>query len=236
MRCVKHKRVAGGFTLIELLVVISIIALLLSILMPSLAQVKEKARRLMCATHQKQLSLAINMYADQNRGRYPALMKDKDIQSVENMLAWNPADLLKSDLGQDNRTELWKCPSDNGKGLWGQVGYGDPVYWRSYSANGYIVGALNSIPRDRARLWGQTVLFSENWTGFGAHRQEGFTSLTIYDQRSREGDKAVLHVGKKEARSNYSFIDGHVDFLTWRTVSPSGLMGEGMYKPYPNAR
>jgi len=52
-----------GFTLIELLVVISIIALLLSILMPALSKVKEKARAIVCRSNLKQISQAMIMYS-----------------------------------------------------------------------------------------------------------------------------------------------------------------------------
>ena len=60
-----------GFTLIELLVVVAIIALLLSILMPSLTTAKEHARRLSCATHQKTIGVAIAMYANQQKDKLP---------------------------------------------------------------------------------------------------------------------------------------------------------------------
>jgi prepilin-type N-terminal cleavage/methylation domain-containing protein/prepilin-type processing-associated H-X9-DG protein len=55
-----------GFTLIELLVVLSIIALLLSILLPSLGRVKEAAKRAVCASNLRQLTLAWTMYATEN--------------------------------------------------------------------------------------------------------------------------------------------------------------------------
>ncbi|MCK5000247.1 MAG: type II secretion system protein [Anaerohalosphaera sp.] len=60
-----------GFTLIELLVVISIIALLLAILMPSLALVKEKAKLVICKTNLKQYGLAIKMYLLDNGDDFP---------------------------------------------------------------------------------------------------------------------------------------------------------------------
>ena len=60
-----------GFTLIELLVVISIIALLLSIMMPSLSRAKELARRTVCASDQKSIGTAIMVYANKNNDLLP---------------------------------------------------------------------------------------------------------------------------------------------------------------------
>jgi prepilin-type N-terminal cleavage/methylation domain-containing protein/prepilin-type processing-associated H-X9-DG protein len=58
-----HRKSAGAFTLIELLVVISIIALLMAILLPSLGRAKEQAKATRCLSNLKQIGLAMHAYA-----------------------------------------------------------------------------------------------------------------------------------------------------------------------------
>ncbi|MGC8541303.1 MAG: type II secretion system protein [Phycisphaerae bacterium] len=63
-----------GFTLIELLVVISIIALLIAILLPSLARAKELANRAVCSANIRGIIQSCYIYAQSNNSQFPATM------------------------------------------------------------------------------------------------------------------------------------------------------------------
>jgi prepilin-type N-terminal cleavage/methylation domain-containing protein/prepilin-type processing-associated H-X9-DG protein len=60
-----------GFTLVELLVVIGIIALLISILLPSLNKARQQANLLKCQANLKTIGQLIATYAAENKGRMP---------------------------------------------------------------------------------------------------------------------------------------------------------------------
>ncbi len=62
-----------AFTLIELLVVVSIIALLIAILLPSLGSAREAARDVKCRAQMKQIGLSFAALAEDNKGRLPGL-------------------------------------------------------------------------------------------------------------------------------------------------------------------
>ncbi|HEX8915560.1 MAG TPA: prepilin-type N-terminal cleavage/methylation domain-containing protein [Humisphaera sp.] len=61
----------GAFTLVELLVVIGIIALLMSILLPTLGRVREQANRMKCASNLRQIATAALLYATDHGGKFP---------------------------------------------------------------------------------------------------------------------------------------------------------------------
>jgi prepilin-type N-terminal cleavage/methylation domain-containing protein len=61
----------GGFTLVELLVVIGIIAVLVSILLPTLARARESAARTQCLSNLRQINVMLVMYGNMHRGQIP---------------------------------------------------------------------------------------------------------------------------------------------------------------------
>ncbi len=64
-------QLSHGFTLIELLVVISIIAVLMSIMMPALSKAKSQAQEVICKTNLHQYSIATETYSADNSDKMP---------------------------------------------------------------------------------------------------------------------------------------------------------------------
>jgi prepilin-type N-terminal cleavage/methylation domain-containing protein len=155
-------RVSKGFTLVELLVVISIIALLLSILMPSLGKARDQARDIVCKSNLKQWGLYINLYVN-DYGRYP-----RGVHWWQKDYAWTAEDADGREMWEKALRQYHKdnfkvfcCPVAASKMVWkksgGATGYrmGDPkvawgympdAYWYlpgsygSYSINNWVYG------------------------------------------------------------------------------------------------
>ncbi len=84
----RSKRTRSGFTLIELLVVIAIIAILAAILFPVFAQAREQARKTVCLSNLKQLSLGTLMYVQDYDESFP-LSFTPVVTSDAATFAWN---------------------------------------------------------------------------------------------------------------------------------------------------
>ncbi|MDA1138749.1 MAG: DUF1559 domain-containing protein [Planctomycetota bacterium] len=67
----RKNRQGSAFTLIELMMAIAIIAILASLLLPSLKSAREKARQVKCKQNLRQIGIAMQLYANKNTGQYP---------------------------------------------------------------------------------------------------------------------------------------------------------------------
>ena len=75
-------RTEAGFTLIELLVVIAIIGILASLLLPSMANARRKAKRVTCVSNLTQISKAFIGFANENKQRLPWQLTPRDAASI----------------------------------------------------------------------------------------------------------------------------------------------------------
>lgn len=103
-------RFQRGFTLIELLVVISVIALLLSILMPALSKAKHLARTLVCGTNMRQILIGYDVYANQNNNKYPVRKVLSPDAAQEGGETVNEVRRIISQAAASNSPKVVWCP------------------------------------------------------------------------------------------------------------------------------
>jgi prepilin-type N-terminal cleavage/methylation domain-containing protein/prepilin-type processing-associated H-X9-DG protein len=220
-------RRAGGFTLVELLVVISIIALLLGILLPSLGKSRQKALSIVCASRMHQISTASMMYQETEN----QFARSSHSAEVYECLRWGPAFMSYLGYGRykGSTTPAWdtvfkkfyRCPSDKRKDA--HWSYGKNVWYELESTevaealgtdSGPTYRALTQIPHPRATVEFGELIDPSQADHFMAHFWLGGTSVTT----PQEVDVKI----HGRTASNYSYLDGHVNSQEFKeTFDPS---------------
>ena len=103
---------AAGFTLVELLVVIGIIALLISILLPSLNTARQSANAVMCQSNMRQMGVASALWANGHDGSLPAATFDGNFD-------YNTSSVRVPDMGYDFTVLLASMLGDGGE-VWSE--------------------------------------------------------------------------------------------------------------------
>lgn len=118
-----------AFTLIEVLVVVAIIALLISILIPSLAAAKSNGRSAVCLSNLHQIGLAMNIFASGHNGKVPVGADPDDIEHWVSIVAREIllVKRLRSNMCVNHirvdQIELYQCPERTATGSKPFLGY-----------------------------------------------------------------------------------------------------------------
>ena len=229
-----------AFTLIELLVVISVIALLLSIFMPSLTKVKEHARATVCQTGLRQYGLAGKLYLIDFEGYFPdpyAWLYDISVafsyncawHDVENDFYRNPrnAGVLWPYL---NTKQIHVCPSFfSVAAAYGPEHPGhnpeipiEPQF--SYCMNGYFGQSYYSVlpketqikrkPSNTFFFCEENVWYIDDYSRWILNNNHLVGRIAPYAETDYSGCFATFHKtkggDKNSGISNAVFLDGHV--------------------------
>ncbi|MBI9018973.1 MAG: type II secretion system protein [Phycisphaerae bacterium] len=212
-----HKISRSAFTLIELLVVISIIALLVSILMPALSKARASAQKTVCSTRLRQMGMALNFYAEDNNDIY--VTQDwSDPRNVNEYWFVRISKYLDDVTDGSKLGEFMRCPSgiaakeSGDKAInynWTRIDYGLKRYGHMLQVK--KMGTIKNTTRFATFFdfyYGQNNPFINAGTAGSVNRL--YWDRVINDQANPEFRPKVL---RHSQGINIVYADGHTEFI-----------------------
>ncbi|MCK5270921.1 MAG: prepilin-type N-terminal cleavage/methylation domain-containing protein [Sedimentisphaerales bacterium] len=202
-----------GFTLIELLVVISIIALLLSILLPVLGRARESAKKVVCLSNMRQMGIAVQCYLMECDNHLPpssCRISDPDDYWLRILAKYTGETLLfRCPSDKANNFVDWNVPLDQQQGKryssFAVNALLDPVCFR-YGGRTNKYNRVDNIRKPLYCIWISESPNTANFLLADHIHPESWEGSVEYAKGFIAWDR---HLGK----SNYLFADGRVENL-----------------------
>ena len=213
-------RAASAFTLIELLTVIAIIGILAAIIIPTVSKVRSSARQASCKSNLRQIGMACNLYAEENKGFFPPPKVPGNPVVQNSWLYWvytysNPgAKTITSwpELIAASSTGILKCPSTDltdTAGVQSWISY--KFAWSFYLQGQNVVLNATFVPGSTVKAMSRSKLINPSRTFMVADGWQGDVFFTTYDDTNVvSGIRSSVHGGK----ADILFADGHVAALS----------------------
>jgi prepilin-type N-terminal cleavage/methylation domain-containing protein/prepilin-type processing-associated H-X9-DG protein len=218
-----NRRSRPAFTLVELLVVIGIIALLISILLPSLNKARRAADMVACSSNMRQIGMAFRMYAGDNKDAIPFAY-------------------LRDDTGQIPQS-TWDMQLDKYMGGKGDA-YGFAGAKMPTNTAPYLCPADTTLMRNPSHTWNiaipgpnGTVIPKSYAMTYGKYPWEpgaqGSGTGIVYVRLSdgSAGDESGVNVdGKRNTPIRYSTVRNATEcLLLVERADPLNMIGSGIY-------
>lgn len=201
---------AAGFTLIELLVAIAIIAVLGAIGFSSLGSARERAAGATCASNLRQLGAAVQLYCADNGGAFPRSFHSAGAHREPGWVA-SVMPYLGGSAEHSAVGKVFRCPADtNAQSAAGS--YGLNVFFELTPDGDDYVGAPASWRTSLSvTAPSRTILLAEVRGAAGGMAADHFM---CHQWSSAGAAKNAVAFDRHAGRSNYLFVDGHVESLT----------------------
>jgi len=217
-----RSRIGVAFTLIELLVVIAIIAILASMLLPSLARARDKGKSAKCQSNLRQLGLAVLMY-EEDYQVYPIGWPPNDLLSLPLPPIWYRQ--LQPYVGRKTNVSgegVFVCPSSQQKAQPGETvrsGLREGGFWGflAYAQNGYINNGRKDVGSKDVQDFTGTLMYADTDGWDACLYPDGSPVANVCyrhsggNEKSAETDHGVAGPKRPKGRANAVFLDSHVE-------------------------
>ncbi len=217
----------AAFSLVELLVVIAVIALLVSLLLPSLARARDAAKGVRCLGNLHSIGHAVMLYCGDNKEHYP--LSSHTAESLVDPASWLQSLEPYGVIPQD-RT----CPMDPAR-LARLTSYATNEHFEPLTPGiDYNPVTHQPLPGGRTRVYDRLGLVPRPFSVIYIYEPLGegtIDHLSTHEFQTARDVELAIAVRRHLAAGNYLFADGHAKAWPWHDLRDGFSPGTSPFDP-----